>query len=188
MDLQFSEQDRAFRQEVHDFMAQNLPDDLREKVRKGLNLKREDYVRWMRMLSEKGWLVPEWPEEYGGSDLTPVQRYILSEELARGDAPLVINQGIRMVGPVIYKFGTDAQKEKYLPRIIASDDIWCQGYSEPGSGSDLASLQTRAVRDGDHYIVNGTKMWTSHAHFSDRMFCLCRTDPTSNFRKASPSC
>lgn len=183
MDLQFSEQDRTFRQEVHDFMAQHLPDDLREKVRNGLNLKREDYVRWMRMLSEKGWLVPEWPVEFGGSELTPVQRYILSEELARGDAPLVINQGIRMVGPVIYKFGTDAQKEKYLPRIIASDDIWCQGYSEPGSGSDLASLQTRAVRDGDHYIVNGTKMWTSHAHFSDRMFCLCRTDPDVKFQE-----
>ena len=183
MDLQFSEQDRAFQQEVREFVRDGLPPDIKEKVKKGLKVKRDDYVRWQRILASKGWLVPEWPEEYGGSPLTPVQRYILTEELAKAYSPLLINQGIRMVGPVIYTYGTDAQKKKYLPRIIASDDIWCQGYSEPGSGSDLASLQTRAVRDGDHYIVNGTKTWTSHAHFADRMFCLCRTDTDAKFQE-----
>ncbi len=183
MDLNFSEQDRAFQQEVRDFIPDGLPADIQEKMKKGLKMRREDFVRWMRILAGKGWLVPEWPEEYGGSPLTPVQRYILTEELTRAYAPLLINQGVRMVGPVLYSFGTDEQKEKYLPRIINSDDIWCQGYSEPGSGSDLASLQTRAVRDGDHYIVNGTKTWTSHAHFADRMFCLCRTDPDVKFQE-----
>lgn len=183
MDLTFSEQDRAFQQEVRDFIPDGLPADIQEKMKMGLKMRREDYVRWMRILAGKGWLVPEWPEEYGGSPLTPVQRYILTEELTRAYAPLLINQGVRMVGPVIYTFGSDEQKEKYLPRIINSDDIWCQGYSEPGSGSDLASLQTRAVRDGDHYIVNGTKTWTSHAHFADRMFCLCRTDPDVKFQE-----
>ena len=128
-------------------------------------------------------MAPEWPEEFGGNDWSVVQRYIFKEELTGGHAPELVGQGPRMVGPVIYTFGDDAQKARYLDRILAADDIWCQGYSEPGSGSDLASLQTRAVLDGDRYIVNGTKMWTSHAHYADMMFCLCRTDPDVKFQE-----
>jgi len=183
MDLNYSAEDRAFRDDIKDFIASELPDDLRDKVRLGLKIKRDDTVRWQKILNAKGWVAPEWPEEFGGNDWSVVQRYIFKEELTGGHAPELVGQGPRMVGPVIYTFGDDAQKARYLDRILAADDIWCQGYSEPGSGSDLASLQTRAVLDGDRYIVNGTKMWTSHAHYADMMFCLCRTDPDVKFQE-----
>ena len=183
MDLQFSDEDRIFQQTVRTFLEQNLPTDIREKVENGFHLGRDDYVRWQTILSKQGWLAPEWPEEHGGANWTPVQRYIFSEESARAFAPRLIAFGLKMVGPVIYTFGSNEQKKKYLPRILNNEDFWCQGYSEPGSGSDLASLQTRAVLDGDHYVVNGTKTWTTMAHFADRMFCLCRTDPDAKLQE-----
>jgi len=183
MDLRFSEEDQAFQKKARDFIEQNLPTDIREKVAGGLRLYKDDYVRWHKILAKQGWLVPEWPEEHGGTDWTPVQRYIFLEEQARAFAPRLVAFGIKMVGPVIYTFGSEAQKKHYLPRIISAEDFWCQGYSEPGSGSDLASLQTRAVRKGDHYIVNGSKTWTTMAQYADHMFCLCRTDPDAKFQE-----
>jgi hypothetical protein len=140
-------------------------------------LDREDYLTWQRILNDKGWLAPSWPAEYGGTGWTAVQKHIFEEELAFAEAPRVIPFGVTMVGPVVIAFGSDAQKSRYLPRILTSEDWWCQGYSEPGSGSDLASLRTKAVRDGDHYIVNGSKTWTTMAHWADMIFCLVRTDP-----------
>jgi alkylation response protein AidB-like acyl-CoA dehydrogenase len=127
--------------------------------------------------------VPEWPVEHGGTDWTPVQRYIFLEEQARAYAPRLVAFGIKMVGPVIYTFGSQRQKDHYLPRILSAEDFWCQGYSEPGSGSDLASLQTKAVHKGDHYIVNGTKTWTTMAQYADKMFCLCRTNTDAKFQE-----
>jgi alkylation response protein AidB-like acyl-CoA dehydrogenase len=183
MDLRFSEKDQAFQKKARDFIEKNLPTDIREKVAGGLRLYKDDYVRWHKILAKQGWLVPEWPEEHGGTDWTPVQRYIFLEEQARAFAPRLVAFGIKMVGPVIYTFGSEAQKQHYLPRIISAEDFWCQGYSEPGSGSDLASLQTRAVRKGDHYIVNGSKTWTTMAQYADHMFCLCRTDPDAKFQE-----
>ncbi|MCB1743170.1 MAG: acyl-CoA dehydrogenase family protein, partial [Gammaproteobacteria bacterium] len=177
MDLEFSPELKSFQQEVRDFLEHNLPEDLREKVRRGLSLAKEDYVRWQDILAAKGWLCAAWPQAYGGPGWSAAQRYIFQEEQGRYDAPRVIAFGVSMVGPVIYTFGTPAQKDRYLPGIRNNEVWWCQGYSEPGSGSDLASLQTRAVRHGDHYIVNGTKTWTTQAQYADKMFCLVRTDP-----------
>jgi alkylation response protein AidB-like acyl-CoA dehydrogenase len=179
MDLRFSEEDRAFQEMARQFIEENLPTDIREKVKGGLRLSKDDYVRWHKILAKKGWLVPEWPEEHGGTGWTPFQRYIFLEEQAHAFAPRLVAFGIKMVGPVIYTFGDQRQKDHYLPRIISGEDFWCQGYSEPGSGSDLASLQTRAVLKGDHYVVNGAKTWTTMAQYADRMFCLCRTDPSA---------
>ncbi len=183
MDLQFSDTDLEFQQTVRKFLEENLPTDIREKVKGGLALGKDDYVRWQTILYKQGWLAPEWPKEHGGTDWSPVQRYIFNEESAHAYAPRLIAFGLKMVGPVIYTFGSDEQKQKYLPRILNQEDFWCQGYSEPGAGSDLASLQTRAVRDGDHYIVNGTKTWTTMAQHADMMFCLCRTDPDVKFQE-----
>jgi hypothetical protein len=183
MDLRFSEEDRAFQEKARAFIEENLPADIRAKVRGGLRLYKDDYVRWHRILAKQGWLVPEWPVVHGGTDWTPVQRYIFLEEQARAYAPRLVAFGIKMVGPVIYTFGSQRQKDHYLPRILSAEDFWCQGYSEPGSGSDLASLQTKAVRNGDHYVVNGTKTWTTMAQYADRMFCLCRTDTNAKFQE-----
>jgi alkylation response protein AidB-like acyl-CoA dehydrogenase len=183
MDLHFSEADRAFQDKARKFIDENLPTDIREKVKGGLRLYKDDYVRWHKILAKRGWLVPEWPVEHGGTDWTPVQRYIFLEEQARAFAPRLVAFGIKMVGPVIYTFGSKRQKEHYLPRIVSGDDFWCQGYSEPGSGSDLASLQTKAVRQGDHYIVNGAKTWTTMAQYADHMFCLCRTNTEAKFQE-----
>ncbi|HZD26282.1 MAG TPA: acyl-CoA dehydrogenase family protein [Alphaproteobacteria bacterium] len=179
MDLHFTAAERAFQQEVRDFIEQNYPSDIQDKVRKGQALPKDGYLRWQRILHKQGWIAPGWPVEYGGPGWNVVQRYIFEEEMARADCPRIIPFGLKMVAPVIMEFGTEAQKARYLPRILSSEDWWCQGYSEPGSGSDLASLSTRAVRNGDHYIVNGTKTWTSFAHFADMMFCLVRTDPSA---------
>ncbi len=178
MDLTFSPQEEAFRREVRTFIAENLPADLRGRTRRDMN-SREDYVRWHRILAKKGWVAPAWPKEYGGPGWSVTQRYIFNEECAEAETPLVLPFGIAMVGPVIYTFGNDAQKKKYLPRILSGDDWWCQGYSEPGAGSDLASLKTRAVREGDYYIVNGQKTWTTLAQYANWIFCLVRTDPNA---------
>ena len=176
MDLEFTDELRDFRQEVRAFIEERLPGDLRTKVERFLTFGKDDYLRWQDILAEKGWLVHSWPEEYGGTGWSPVQHYIFEEEMGRARAPRIIPFGPKMVGPVIYTFGTDAQKAKYLPAIAGNRTWWCQGYSEPDAGSDLASLRTRAIRDRDHYVVNGTKTWTTGAHWADMMFCLVRTD------------
>ena len=176
MDLEFTDELRNFQQEVRAFIEKRLPVDLRKKVERFLKLGKEDYLRWQDILAEKGWLVYSWPVEHGGTGWSPVQRYIFEEEMGRANAPRIIPFGPKMVGPVIYTFGSDAQKAKYLPAIAGNETWWCQGYSEPDAGSDLASLRTRAVRDGDHYVVNGTKTWITTAQWADMMFCLARTD------------
>ena len=176
LDLTFSAADEAFRQDVRRFVADKLPGDIRQKVENGHVLGKDDYARWQKLLHERGWIAPNWPLEYGGAGWIATQRYIFEEECAAGGTPLLSPFGLMMVAPVIIKSGNDAQKSKYLPRILSSDDWWCQGYSEPNAGSDLASLQTRAVRDGDFYIVNGAKTWTTQAQYADLIFCLFRTD------------
>ncbi|MGB0855190.1 MAG: acyl-CoA dehydrogenase family protein [Pikeienuella sp.] len=178
MDLTYSTEDADFRQEVRDFLASHFPKDLAEKARAEIRFKRDDYIKWQRILYEKGWIAPFWPKEYGGCGWSPVQLNIFDEEVTAVGAPRVMPFGIRLVGPVIYTYGTEAQKAKYLPRILSSEDFWCQGFSEPGAGSDLASLRTSAVRDGDHYLVNGQKIWTSYAQYAELIFCLVRTDTT----------
>ena len=177
MDLALSPQDEAFRDEVRRFLDHNLTEDLREASRKtaGVFAEFEAGQRWHKTLARRGWSAPSWPKEYGGTGWDATQRYIFARECTAADAPRVFAMGLRMVGPVIMKFGTPEQKAKYLPRIVAGDIVFCQGYSEPGSGSDLASLRTRAVIDGDDYIINGTKIWTTGAHVADHMFCLVRT-------------
>jgi len=176
MDMSFSPADLAFRDEVRAFIAESYPAELKDK-RKRSELSRDDFLRWHKVLHKKGWIVPSWPEEYGGAGWTITQRYIWNEECAAAETQPLLPFGLSMVGPVIYTFGNEEQKKKFLPRILSSEDWWCQGYSEPGAGSDLASLRTKAVRDGDHYIVNGAKTWTTLAQYADWMFCLVRTDP-----------
>ena len=176
MDLNYSNEDLAFRDSVRAFLDANLPDDLQQKVRKHLRLAREDYVRWHKILAAQGWVASGWPAEFGGPGWTPVQRHIFDEECARAGTPPILPFGVNMVAPVIMAFGSQAQKDYYLPRILSCEDWWCQGYSEPGAGSDLASLKTTAERQGDFYIVNGQKTWTTLAQHADMIFCLVRTD------------
>jgi hypothetical protein len=175
MDIDFSDAERAFRQDVRTFVAENLPSEISDRIANGVEMRREDFDRWHKILHAKGWVAPGWPKEYGGTGWTPVERYIFDEEMAAASAPRVMPFGVSMVAPVIYTFGNEAQKAHYLPRILSNEDWWCQGYSEPGAGSDLASLRTRAVRDGDHYVVNGQKTWTTTAHWAEWIFCLVRT-------------
>jgi hypothetical protein len=174
--MEFSPEDLAFQQEVRDFIAENYPADLRDKQDEGEEMSKEDFLAWHKILHKKGWIAPAWPVEYGGTGWTPTQRFIWSEETARADCIRLMPFGLAMVGPVIYTFGTPEQKAHFLPRILSGEDWWCQGYSEPGSGSDLASLRTTAVRDGDDYIVNGQKTWTTLAQHADWGFFLVRTD------------
>ncbi|NBC20653.1 MAG: pimeloyl-CoA dehydrogenase large subunit [Alphaproteobacteria bacterium] len=176
MNLEFSPEEVAFRKEVRQFIADNYPRDfIGDGARDDLS--REQFLAWHKILGEKGWSVPSWPVEYGGTGWTPTQKYIWSEENARADTIMPLPFGVSMVGPVIYTFGNDEQKARHLPGIRSGDVWWCQGYSEPGAGSDLASLKTTAVRDGDHYIVNGQKTWTTLAQHADWGFFLVRTDP-----------
>lgn len=177
MDLEFSPEDLAFQQEVRTFIAENYPQHLRGKQDEGEELSKEDFLSWHKVLAKKGWVAPAWPVEYGGTGWTPTQKYIWSEETARADCIRLMPFGLAMVGPVIYTFGTPEQKARFLPRILSGEDWWCQGYSEPGAGSDLASLRTKAVLDGDHYIVNGQKTWTTMAQHADWGFFLVRTNP-----------
>ena len=176
MDFNFSDQDQAFRQGVRDFMRRSMPGDIREIAERGQRFDKKHYVHWHKILFERGWAAPNWPVEHGGPGWTPTQKYIFQEELGLSSAPVPPPFGVGMVGPVLITFSSAEQQRTYLPRILNGDDWWCQGYSEPGSGSDLASLRTKAMRNGDHYVVNGQKTWTSYAHYADRMFCLVRTD------------
>ncbi|TDF83874.1 acyl-CoA dehydrogenase family protein [Pseudomonas sp. H9] len=183
MDIHFTPDELAFRQEVRDFLHNNLPADVAAKVRLGKRLSKSDNVSWMQALNKRGWYAPMWPVELGGKGWSVVHKHIFDEECAAYGAPRVLPFGVVMVGPVIIKFGTPEQKAHYLPRILNSTDWWAQGYSEPGAGSDLASLKTRAVRDGDHYIVNGQKTWTTMAQHADWIFCLVRTDPDAQAQR-----
>jgi alkylation response protein AidB-like acyl-CoA dehydrogenase len=178
MNLDYDDGELEFRADVRRFIADNLPDALSAKVLHHKRLAKDDYVQWHRILHDKGWVAPAWPAQFGGAEWSPVQRHIWEEEATRAGAPNVISFGVNMIGPVLMAFGTDAQKAQYLPRILSCEDWWCQGYSEPGSGSDLASLKTSAVRNaaGTHYIVNGQKTWTTLAQHADMIFCLVRTD------------
>ncbi|MEM5518338.1 acyl-CoA dehydrogenase family protein [Henriciella sp. AS95] len=177
MNLLLTDDDRDFQREVREFLAEKLTDELRlEGARcSGIYCEYDVANAWHRILADKGWSVPNWPMEYGGCDWSPLQNYIFEVELAQAGAPPVSPNSTHMVGPVIIAFGTDEQKAKYLPAIRSGDDWWAQGYSEPGAGSDLASLKCAASRQGDEYVVNGSKIWTTHAHFSNRIFCLVRT-------------
>jgi len=175
MDLEFTAAERAFRDEVIAFLQQKLPCDIAEKVTSGKTLGKEDILRWQAILHERGWLATTWPVEHGGTGWSPVERHIFNEESALMSAPKLPAFGLHMLGPVVIKFGTEAQKREILPRILDGSDWWCQGYSEPGAGSDLASLKTRAVRDGDTYVVNGQKTWTTLGQHANRIFCLVRT-------------
>ena len=177
MQLEFSPAEIAFQQEVRTFIAENYPENLRSVQDEGHDLSKEDFLSWHRILAKKGWIAPAWPVEYGGTGWTATERFIWSEELAAADCVGTMPFGLSMVGPVIYTFGTPEQKARFLPGILSGDDWWCQGYSEPGAGSDLASLRTKAVRDGDHYVVNGQKTWTTMAQHADWGFFLVRTDP-----------
>ncbi|MEL6245442.1 MAG: acyl-CoA dehydrogenase family protein [Pseudomonadota bacterium] len=176
MNLEFSPEEIAFRDEVRTFIEENYPTELKGMGHRE-DLTKEDFLRWHKILGEKGWAAPAWPTEYGGTGWTSTQRYIWSEENARVDAVMPLPFGVSMVGPVIYTFGSDEQKARYLPKILSGEEWWCQGYSEPGAGSDLASLKTTAVRDGDHYVINGQKTWTTLAQHADWGFFLCRTNP-----------
>ena len=177
MDIHYTPEELAFRDEVREFLKNELPEDIAAKVKNGKNMSKEDHQRWQKILSNRGWYAPGWPVEFGGTTWGPVEKHIFDEESAAYGAPRTIPFGVNMVAPVIIKFGTEQQKEHYLPRILSGEDWWCQGYSEPGAGSDLASLKTRAVRDGDHYIVNGQKTWTTLGQHANWIFCLVRTDP-----------
>jgi alkylation response protein AidB-like acyl-CoA dehydrogenase len=176
MDLNYSQDELAFRDEVRAWLEANLPQDLRDKVAGYQHLSKDDLVRWHKVLAKQGWVAPSWPKEWGGTGWNVVQRYIFEEELGYVGSPPLIPFGLTMCASVLLQFGAEAQKKRFLPRIYNGDDFWCQGYSEPGSGSDLASLKTKAIRNGDHYVVNGQKIWTTLAHYADWIFCLVRTD------------
>jgi alkylation response protein AidB-like acyl-CoA dehydrogenase len=175
MDLNFSAEEERFRGEVRAFVAASLPGAIRDKVLGHKRLEREDFLTWVRILNTRGWVAPSWPMKFGGQEFDPARQLILEEECALAGAPPVLPFGPRMVAPVIMAFGNEAQQEYYLPRILRGEHWWCQGYSEPGSGSDLASLKTRAERRGDRYLVNGQKTWTTLAQHADWIFCLVRT-------------
>ena len=165
----------AFRLEVRRFCDEKLPAELKHKVMNNLLLEKADYLSYLKLLHVQGWVVGHWPKEYGGCDWTPLQRFIFEEETTEAGAPWLIPFGVNYVGPIIYTFGTQAQKDRFLPGIRSSDVWWAQGYSEPGAGSDLAALRTRAVRDGDDYLVSGQKIWTTYVQWADWIFCLVRT-------------
>jgi pimeloyl-CoA dehydrogenase large subunit len=179
MDLRFTPDEIAFRDKVRAFMRSALPGDIRDKMIDGRRLAKDDLVRWQRILNTKGWAVPHWPKQWGGTGWEPVQIYLFRDEMQQAPAPEPLPFGVNMVGPVIIAFGNESQKRRFLPRIANLDDWWCQGFSEPGAGSDLASLKTTAKLSGAHYVVNGQKTWTTLAQYADWIFCLVRTNATA---------
>ncbi len=178
MNLNFTEEELAFQQEVRQFLKESLPQHIIEGTANNgsVFVEKDIALEWQAILVEKGWAVPQWPVEHGGTGWTPTQKYIFSKECYHAGAPMLIPLGLLMLAPVIMAFGTEEQKAEFLPRILSGEHYWCQGYSEPGAGSDLASLKLKAESDGDDYIVNGSKIWTTHAHLADHIFCLVRTD------------
>ncbi len=175
MEMKFSAADEAFRQEVRAFIAEALPPEIAERVAAGKKYGKAEMQAWHEALYKKGWAAPGWPEAAGGTGWTPVQKFIFDDEIADASAPMLSPFGLQMVAPVIMAFGSDEQKARYLPKILSGEEWWCQGYSEPGAGSDLASLRTKAVKDGEDYLVTGQKTWTTHAQHADMIFCLVRT-------------
>lgn len=184
MDLDFNLEEQAFRDEVRQFLAAELPADIRDRMsRHDASRIRDDIVRWQKILHAKGWGAPAWPVEFGGTGWSKTQQYLFETECALADAPAQLAFGIKMVAPVIMRYGSAEQQQRFLPRILAAEDWWCQGYSETGSGSDLASLKMKAERDGDDYVLNGRKVWNTLGQFADWIFCLVRTDPTAKPQK-----
>ncbi len=181
MDLNFTPEEEAFRAEVQAFLNEKLPQRIAQKVKAGQRLTKADQDEWHAILNERGWYANHWPQAWGGPGWTPVQKFIFDHECALAGGPRIVPFGVNMLGPVLIKYGNEAQKRYWLPRILSGEDWWCQGYSEPGAGSDLASLKTTAVRQGDHYIVNGQKTWTTQGQHANMIFCLVRTD-----REAKP--
>lgn len=179
MNLTFTEEEEAFRREVRAWIQDAMPADMRERAAGSGRFTPEDSATWHRILYEKGWVAPHWPKEVGGTGWDAARRFIFNEEMESSGAPQLSVFGLSMVGPLIISFGTDAQKKRFLPKILSAEEFWCQGYSEPGSGSDLASLRTTAEDAGDHFIVNGQKTWTTYAQYADWIFCLVRTDPNA---------
>jgi alkylation response protein AidB-like acyl-CoA dehydrogenase len=177
MRLAFNDEELAFQKEVRDWITANMPPEVAEESRRSRtsHVSKERLLQWQKKLAGKGWLCPNWPKEYGGPGWNSTQKFIFEMEMARADSPYLSSFSIKMVAPVLMKYGSPAQKQRFLPRIAAAEELWCQGYSEPGSGSDLASLRTKAERQGDHYVVNGQKIWTTNAHYADWIFCLVRT-------------
>ncbi len=176
MNVTFTDEELAFRDEVRSFFENDFPQDILEKQNRSVPLSREDMVHWHKVMYQRGWAAPNWPTEYGGTGWSTVQKYIFADEQARANAPAFLPFGVSMVGPIIYTYGNEAQKQRFLPDILEFNTWWCQGYSEAGAGSDLASLKTRADLDGDHYVVNGSKTWTTLAQYADWIFCLVRTN------------
>ncbi|MGH8429520.1 MAG: acyl-CoA dehydrogenase family protein, partial [Solimonas sp.] len=177
MHLAFNDEELAFQKAVRDWIAVNLPPEVAEESRRSRSnhVSKERLLQWQKKLADKGWLCPNWPKEHGGPGWNSTQKFIFEMESARADSPYLSSFSIKMVAPVLMKYGSEWQKKRFLPKIAAAEELWCQGYSEPGSGSDLASLRTKAERQGDHYIVNGQKIWTTNAHYADWIFCLVRT-------------
>ena len=176
MDLNFTPEEEAFRAEVQAFLKAKLPERIATKVKAGQRLTKADQDEWHAILNERGWLANHWPKAYGGPGWGAVEKFIFDTECALAGGPRIVPFGVNMLGPVLIKFGNEAQKKYWLPRILSGEDWWCQGYSEPGAGSDLASVKTTAVRQGDHYIVNGQKTWTTQGQHANMIFCLVRTD------------
>ena len=176
MNADFTAAELAFQAEVREFLAKEFPAELKQKVDNRIRLSKDEIVGWQKILYKKGWMAPNWPQEYGGTGWTATQKYIFSTEMGLVGAPEPTPFGVTMVAPVIMAYGNEEQKQRFLPRILKSQDWWCQGYSEPGAGSDLAALKTKAELDGDDYIVNGAKVWTTYAQYADWIFCLVRTD------------
>jgi alkylation response protein AidB-like acyl-CoA dehydrogenase len=177
MDLRFTEQEEAFRQEVRGWLKEAMPDHLREKAEVDGHFEHHEVMEWHKILYERGWVAPHWPKEFGGGGFDAARQFILSEELELAGAPGLSPFGLSMVGPLIMRFGSDEQKERFLPKILSGEEVWCQGYSEPNAGSDLASLRASAKDEGEHFVVNGQKTWTTYAQYADFIFCLVRTDP-----------
>ena len=175
MNINFSDEDVNFKKEVREFINSNLPKELQTKISNGGSASKEETIAWQKALNKKKWFAPGWPKEYGGSEMSVMRKYILDLELSLANTPTLIPFGVTMIAPVLIEFGTKKQKDYFLPKILESDHWWCQGYSEPNSGSDLASLSTKAVLENDMYIINGTKTWTTLAQYADWMFCLVRT-------------
>lgn len=178
MDLSFSQEELQFQRDVRQFLVENLPAHIVEATKNNSSVfvDKDIALEWQAILVKKGWAVPQWPVQHGGTAWTASQKYLFSKECYHAGAPMLIPLGLLMLAPVIMAFGTDAQKSELLPKILSGEHYWCQGYSEPGAGSDLASLKLKAESDGDHYLVNGSKIWTTHAHLADHIFCLVRTD------------
>ncbi|MEP5765695.1 MAG: acyl-CoA dehydrogenase family protein [Halieaceae bacterium] len=178
MDLEFTEEEQAFQLEVRSFLQENFPDHIREATARTTTVFVDagPALEWQKILVDKGWAVPSWPKEWGGTGWTPTKKYIFTMECARAGTPGYNPLSLSLLAPVLFGFGSEEQKQQYLPKMLSGEDYWCQGFSEPGSGSDLASLKLKAERQGDHYLVNGSKLWQTHAQFANKIFCLVRTD------------